>query len=60
MADEKPDECEDQTVEINGEETPRNGAAADGAIGGGAGKGGGVSSFTATGNERVPPRAPKK
>lgn len=59
MAEEKHDENEN-TVEIEGEQTPRNGAAADGAIGGGAGKGGGVSSFTATGNEKVPPRAPKK
>ena len=60
MAEEKDEDCGDRTVEIKGDETPRNGAAADGAIGGGAGKGGGVSSFTATGNEKIPPRAPKK
>ena len=55
MADED-DKPEDTTVEINGEETPRNGAAADGAIGGSGSKGGGVSSYTAIGNEKLPPR----
>jgi len=57
--DEEHEEIEDTTVEINGEEIPRNGPAADGAIGGGGAKGGGVSSYTATGNEKVPPRRPK-
>ena len=63
MADEKTEEleAEDPTVRITGEHTPRTGSAADGAVGGSGGCGGGVSSLTSSGNEKIPPsrRTPK-
>lgn len=39
---------------------PSPGSAADGAVGGSGGCGGGVSSYTASGNEKVPPRPSKR
>ena len=55
--DEKQDveQEEDPTVRITGEHTPRTGSAADGVVGGSGGCGGGVSSLTAAGNEKIPP-----
>lgn len=57
MADERPEELEveDPTVRITGEHAPRTGWAADGVVGGSGGCGGGVSSLTSSGNEKIPP-----
>ncbi len=56
MADEKPMAEEptdpEKTVPLK---KPAVGSAADGAVGGSGGCGGGVSSYTASGNEKVPP-----
>lgn len=58
MADEKPtEEAIEEQEQATPVSKPSRGSAADGAVGGSGGCGGGVSSYTASGNEKVPPRS---
>lgn len=53
--DEELDDPE-PTVPVRRDSVPGKGSAKDGSVGGSGGCGGGISSYTAAGNEKVPPR----
>lgn len=56
MDEKRKDDDQKSPPEHTGEQTRTNGPANDGAVGGSGGFGGGQSSLTAAGNEKVPPK----